>query len=125
MLFVLGMIYTSYQILIDVNLKVSDQIGHTGTYVVYQAFIPFLITVLAPFWYLRARASCARMAGTLSLVGLAVLTNLLVVGISYAGQLPVVTWISFIPYTASILLTLVLAYLLYENHGGISSSAAT
>ncbi|MGD8491229.1 MAG: hypothetical protein PVI68_19635, partial [Anaerolineae bacterium] len=36
MLFVIGMIYTSYQILIDVNLKVSDQIGDTGYYVVYQ-----------------------------------------------------------------------------------------
>jgi hypothetical protein len=64
------------------------------------------------------------MAGTLSLVGLAVLTNLLVVGISYAGQLPVVTWISFIPYTASILLTLVLAYLLYGTHGGTPNPTA-
>ncbi|MGD8596028.1 MAG: hypothetical protein PVJ26_03310 [Anaerolineae bacterium] len=124
MLFVIGMIYTSYQILIDVNLKVSDQIGHTGTYVVYQAFIPFLITVLAPLWYMRARAFCARIAGTLSLVGLAVFINLLVVGISYAGQLPVVIWISFIPYTASILLTLVLAYLLYGTHGGTPNPTA-
>jgi hypothetical protein len=55
---------------------------------------------------------------------LAVFINLLVVGISYAGQLPVVIWISFIPYTASILLTLVLAYLLYENHGGTPNPAA-
>jgi hypothetical protein len=53
----------------------------------------------------------------LTLVGFAVIIDLLVVGFSYAGELPLVIWISFIPYTVSVLLTFVLAYLLYRASG--------
>jgi hypothetical protein len=116
MLFVIGMIYVSFQLLIDVNSKVSNQIGNTEIYVAYKALIPFLMTVLAPLWYLRARTFNSRIVGVLFLVGLAVFLNLLVVGISYEGKLPMIIWISFIPYILSILLTLVLAYLLFQNH---------
>jgi hypothetical protein len=125
MLFVIGMIYVSFQILIDVNSKVSDQIGNTERYVVYKALIPFLITVLAPLWYLRARTFYIRIVGVLSLVGLAVFINLLVVSVSYEGKLPIIIWISFIPYIMSILLTLVLAYLLYQNHRRTLNPALT
>jgi hypothetical protein len=116
MLFVIGMIYVSFQLLIDVNSKVSNQIGNAEIYVAYKALIPFLMTVLAPLWYLRARTFNSRIVGVLFLVGLAVFLNLLVVGISYEGKLPMIIWISFIPYILSILLTLVLAYLLFQNH---------
>jgi hypothetical protein len=109
MLFVIGMIYVSFQILIDVNFKVSDQIESTAGFIVYKALIPFLFTVLAPLWYLRAQTRNTRTAGSLSLVGLAVFLNLLVVGFAYGRELPLIIWISFIPYTLSILLTLVLA----------------
>jgi hypothetical protein len=117
MLFVIGMIYVSFQILIDVNFKVSDHIGGTLGFVAYKTLIPFLFTVIAPLWFLRARTALNRVGGMLTLVGLAVIIDLLVVGLSYAGELPLIIWISFIPYTISVLLALVLAYLLYRESG--------
>lgn len=115
MLFVVGMVYVNFQILIDVNHKVSDQIGGTEKFVIYKALIPFLFTVLAPLWYLRAQTSYHRIVGMISLVGLAVFLNLLVVGFSYGEELPLIIWISFIPYTFSVLLTLGLANLLFHG----------
>jgi hypothetical protein len=115
MLFVIGMIYVGFQILIDVNYKVSDQIGGTLGFVAYNALIPLLFTVLAPLWFLRARSSRSRVRGVLALVGLAVILDLVVVGLSYSGDLPLIIWISFIPYTISVLLTLALSYLLYRE----------
>ena len=117
MLFIIGMIYVSFQILIDINYKVSDHIGDTLGFVTYKTLIPFLFTVMAPLWFLRARSDLSRVGGMLILVGLAVIIDLLVVGWSYAGELPLIIWISFIPYTISVLLTLVLAYLLYRERG--------
>jgi hypothetical protein len=109
MLFVVGMIYVSFEILIDVNFKVSDQLGGTVRYVIYEAIIPLLFTVLAPLWYLLAKHRYYRIVGFLSLIGFAIFFNLLVVGISYEGNLSLVIWISFIPYTVSVILTIVLA----------------
>ena len=117
MLFIIGMIYVSLQILININYKVNDHIGDTLGFVAYKTLIPFLFTVMAPLWFLRARSDLSRVGGMLILVGLAVIIDLLVVGWSYAGELPLIIWISFIPYTISVLLTLVLAYLLYRERG--------
>lgn len=117
MLFIIGMIFASFQILIDVNYKVSDQIGGSLGFSAYKALIPVLFTVIAPLWFLRARSALSRIGGMLTLVGFAVIIDLLVVGLSYAGELPLIIWVSFIPYTISILLALVLAYLLYRESG--------
>jgi hypothetical protein len=114
-LFTIGMIYVSFQILIDVNTKVSNHIGNTFTLVAYKVLIPLLFTICAPLWFLRARTSLCRLGGMLILIGFAVIIDLLVVGWSYAGELPLIIWISFIPYTLSVLLALVLAYLLYQE----------
>jgi len=51
----------------------------------------------------------------LLLVGIAVLINLLVIGISYEGELPIIIWISFIPYTISVLLALITAQLFFQK----------
>jgi len=115
MLFVIGMIYVSFQILIDVNYKVSSHIGGGLRLATYKALIPFLFTVVAPLWYLRAHSKLNRVGGMLALVGLAVIIDLLVVGFSYAGELPLIVWVSFVPYTVSVLLALVLAYLLSKE----------
>jgi len=117
-LFVLGMVYLGFHILLDVNAKVSDQTGGTFWFSVYQAMIPFLFTVIAPFLFLRARETVGRLFGLLSPVAFAVILDLLVVGWSYDGALPRIIWLTFIPYTASILLTLVLAYLLIGQGRG-------
>ncbi|OQY86434.1 MAG: hypothetical protein B6D40_01275 [Anaerolineae bacterium UTCFX3] len=114
-LFVIGMLYMGFQLLVDVNHKVSDQMGGALGFIVYQAMIPMLFTVVAPLWFVRARSLRTRMSGVLALVGLAVILDLVVVGLAYGGALPVIIWISFIPYTLSVLLTLVLTYLLYRK----------
>ena len=116
MLFVIGMIYVSFQILLDINYKVSDQIGDTLLFAAYKGLIPLLFTVIAPLWFLRARSSLGRVGGMLTLVGLAVIIDLIMIGWSYGGELDLIIWISFIPYTISVLLTLGLAYLLYQGN---------
>ena len=114
MLFAIGMIYMGIQLLIDVNQKVSAVMGDNPGFLTYKAMTPFLFSILAPLWFLRARSNLSRLMGLLLLSGLAVALNLSIVGVSY-GNLPLILWGSFIPYTASVLLTLVLAYLLYQG----------
>ncbi len=114
MLFAIGMIYMGIQLLIDVNQKVSAVMGDNPGFLTYKAMTPFLFTVLAPLWFLRARSNRSRLMGLLLFSGLAVAFNLSVVGVSYS-DLPLIIWGSFIPYTASVLLTLALAYLLYRG----------
>lgn len=116
MLFVIGMIYGSFQMLIDVNYKVSDHIGNGILYMLYKALIPFFFTVVTPIWFLLARTSSSRLRGMLTLVGLTVIADLIIVGLSYAGELDLIIWISFIPYTLSVLLTLALAYFLFQGN---------
>ena len=54
-------------------------------------------------------------AGVPYIVGLAVILDLVVVGLAYGDALPPIIWISFAPYTASVLIALALAILLYRN----------
>jgi hypothetical protein len=115
MLFVLGMIFTSFQILIDVNYKVSDQMGTTLGFAAYKTLVPLIFTVIAPLWYMRGQSPHSRSIGVLGLVGLAIILDLVVVGMSYGGDLPPIIWISFIPYTMSILFALILANLLHRD----------
>ncbi len=119
MLFIIGMIYGGFQILIDVNDRVSGQTKGTLGFIAYQVMIPLLFTVIAPLWFLRAPSSRSRIGGLLALVGLAVMLNLVIVGLSYRGDLPLMIWISFIPYTASVLLTLASAYLIYRENAPV------
>ena len=114
LLFAIGMIYMGIQLLIDVNQKVSAVLENGPGLLAYKAMTPFLFTVLAPLWFLRARSSRSRIIGLLVISGVALVFNLSVVGVSY-GDLPLIIWGSFIPYTASVLLTLFLAYSLYDN----------
>lgn len=114
LLFVIGAIYVGFQLLIDVNYKVSGQIGGTPGFSVYKALIPLLFTVVAPLWFLRAQSLHSRVGGMLAVAGLAVILDLVVVGWAY-GDLPLIIWISFIPYTLSVLLTLALAYLYFKE----------
>lgn len=115
LLFVIGMIYTSFQLLIDVNQKVSGQIGAGLGLALYRAFIPLLFTVVAPAWFVRASTARSRTLGLLAWVGASVLLDLIIVGLSYNGELPEIIWISFIPYTLSVLLTLLAALRLYSG----------
>ncbi len=114
LLFAIGMIYMGIQLLIDVNQKVSAVLENGPGLLAYKAMTPFLFTVLAPLWFLRARSSRSRIIGLLVISGAALVFNLSVVGVSY-GDLPLIIWGSFTPYTASVLLTLFLAYSLYDN----------
>ena len=124
-LFAVGMVYGGFQILIDVNRQVSDQIGGTAAFLAYAALIPLLFVVAAPLCFVRVRALRSRVGGLLAIVGLAVILDLVVVGLAYGDALPPIIWISFAPYTASVLLALALAILLYRNvpQTGAPSSA--
>jgi hypothetical protein len=115
MLFALGMIYGGFQLLIDVNDRVSGRIGDTPGFVAYKVLIPLLFTVIAPLWFLRARRPAGQLGGLLALVGLAMILDLVVVGWSYGGDLPPIIWISFAPYTIGVLLALTAAHLLYRS----------
>lgn len=114
MLFTIGMIYMGIQLLIDVNQKVSAVMGESPGFFTYRVMTPFIFTVAAPFWFLRSRSPHSRLSGLLILSGLAVVFDLTVVGVAY-GDLPLILWSSFIPFAASVLLTLTLAYLLYQG----------
>jgi hypothetical protein len=119
-LFTIGMIYMGFQLLIDLNQKVSSQVGGGPVFLMYKTMIPLLFTIFAPLWFLRARSARSRVRGVLALTGLAVLINLVVVGLSYGGDLPLIIWISFFPYTLSVLLTLLFSYQLYQGYKKIS-----
>jgi hypothetical protein len=115
MLFVLGMVFMGFHILIDVNHKVSDQMGSSFGFVAYKTLIPLIFTVIAPLWFIRGKPLKSRRIGMFGLVALAVVLDFLVVGMSYGDDLPLTVWISFIPYTMSILFALILANLLFRE----------
>lgn len=114
-LFVLGMVFIGFQVLIDVNEKVSYQMGDSLEFIAYKVLIPLIFTVFAPLWFMRGQTPQVRIAGVLGLVGLAVVLDLVIVGLSYRGELPFMIWMSFIPYTLSVVLTLILANVLYRE----------
>jgi hypothetical protein len=115
MTFAIGALYGGFEMLIDVNRQVSDWIGGTPAFDLYRALIPLLFAVIAPLWFLLARSSRRRIGGLMALVGSAVILDLVVVGLSYRGDLPPIVWISFFPYTVSVLLAVALAVLLYRG----------
>jgi hypothetical protein len=118
MLFLIGMVWVGFQVLIDVDNRVSEQIGGTLAFTAYGMTVPFLFTVVAPLWYLRVGSCGSRVRGFLVWIGVAVLFDLIVMGWSYRGELPLIIWISFVPYTGSVLLTLALGHLLYRRQSG-------
>lgn len=127
LLFVVGAVFLGFQLLIDINNRVGGVIGGTIWFTVYKVSIPLLFTVVAPLWFLRALSARSRLGGLLGWTGLAVVIDLVLVGLSYQ-DLPVILWISFIPYTLSVLLTLVLGYVLYGSYAdedGADSEADT
>ena len=115
MLFAIGMIYMGVQLLIDVNQKVSFVMPEGPAFTTYKVLTPLLFTVVAPLWFLRAGTSRKRLTGLLVISGISLIFNLTVVGVSYS-DLPLIIWGSFVPYTASVLLTLSLAYWLYREN---------
>ncbi len=113
-LFVFGGIYLGFQLLIDINNKVSAQIDENLAFGIYQMFLPVIFTIAAPLWFVRAPAPY-RLGGLLLLSGLAMIINLVIVGLAY-GNLPLIIWVSFIPYTISVLATLILANFWLPEH---------
>ena len=81
MLFAIGAIYMDVQLLIDMDHKVSGQIGGTLGFVAYKTPVPLLFTVLAPLWFLRAPSERSRVSGVLGLAGMAVLLDIAIIGL--------------------------------------------
>jgi hypothetical protein len=108
-LFMLGMFYGNFQLLIDVNNVVSGVLENTIWMNLYRLLIPFLLTLGAPLWLVRTASASRRRVGLLTIIGLALVINFGVVGWSYQGALPLGIWLSFIPYTLGVLLAFILA----------------
>jgi hypothetical protein len=106
-LYGIGSVFMGFQQLIDIYQKVSDQIGGTFWFFAYKLIIPLLFIVLATLWFFLVKKDRFRFTGLLIWVGFAVTTDIVIVGISYQ-ELPLIIWLSSIPYTLSVLLTLML-----------------
>jgi hypothetical protein len=107
-LFVLGMFYGNFQLLVDVNNIVSNQLDNTVWISIYRALIPLFITLGGALCFARASSASRRLGGLLTFISAGLIINFSVVGWSYQGTLPLIIWLSFIPYTFSVLLTFIL-----------------
>jgi hypothetical protein len=79
----------------------------------YLILTPVLATIVGPVLYLRAKRAGYGLQGLLITTGVAVGANVVISGI-VRGDFTIITWLSAIPYIASVILALWLSYLLYQ-----------
>jgi hypothetical protein len=105
-----------FQVLIDNAYKVSANIGSPELFGVYLLVVRLLFIVIGPWLFLRARGTCGQLSGLIGAVSASVVINIVISGI-VRGDFTLIIWLSAIPYTISIGLSLVLAYWLYGSAG--------
>jgi hypothetical protein len=115
-LFLIGATYLGFQTLSDNGGHVSAQVGSGLTLAFYLLLPPLFFTLLAPLCFTRARSSRIRLVGSLVLIGLALVFDILFSGL-VRGDFSTLIWLSAIPYTLSLLLSFGLAFYLYEKVG--------
>jgi hypothetical protein len=115
-LFAVGATFAWYQVLIDNAFKVSGNIGSSELFWVYLIVVRFLFIVIGPWLFLRAKGTHRQLFGLIGSVCASVAINIIVSGI-VRGDFTLVIWLSAIPYTISIGLSLLLAYCLYRSEG--------
>jgi len=113
-LFAVGATFAWYQVLIDNAYKVSDNIGSSELFWLYLIVVRFLFIVLGPWLFLRAKRPHRQLFGLIGSVCASVVINIVVSGL-VRGDFTWIIWLSAIPYTISIGLSLLLAYWLYRN----------
>jgi hypothetical protein len=113
-LFAVGATFAWYQVLIDNAYKVSDNIGSSGLFWLYLIVVRFLFIVIGPWLFLHAKGTHRQLFGLIGSVCASVVINIVVSGF-VRGDFTWIIWLSAIPYTISIGLSLLLAYWLYRN----------
>lgn len=113
-LFAVGATFAWYQVLIDNAYKVSDNIASSELFWLYLIVVRFLFIGIGPWLFLRARGQRSRLLGLIGAVCASVVINVVVSGL-VRGDFTLVIWLSAIPYSISIGLSLLLAYWLYRN----------
>lgn len=111
-LFAVGATFGWYQVLIDNAFQVSANIGSSELFWVYLIVVRFLFIVIGPWLFLRAKGTHKQLFGLIGSICASVAINIIVSGVVRKDFTPMI-WLSAIPYTISIGLSLALAYWLY------------
>jgi len=112
-LFAVGTTFMWFQIIVDNAGRVSENIHNLLLLAGYLMLTPVLATIVGPILYLRAKKAGYGLQGLLITTGIAVGVNVVISGI-VRGDFTIITWLSAIPYVASVVLVLWLSYLLYQ-----------
>jgi hypothetical protein len=115
-LFAVGATFAWYQVLIDNAYKVSSNIGSSELFWLYLIIVRFLFIVIGPWLFLRVKGTRRQLFGLIGAVCASVVINIVVSGL-VRGDFTLIIWLSAIPYTISIGLSLLLAYWLYRSTG--------
>jgi hypothetical protein len=113
-LFAVGATFAWYQVLIDNAFKVSANIGSPALFWVYLIVVRILFVVIGPCLFLRARGTRRSLFGLIGSICASVAINIAISGF-VRGDFTLIIWLSAIPYTISIGLSLLLAYWLYRS----------
>jgi hypothetical protein len=113
-LFAVGATFVWYQVLIDNAYKVSENVAGVGLFWLYLVASRLPFVVVGPWLFLRAQGSHRKLLGLTLPVCLSVVVNIVTSGI-VRGDFTTIIWLSSIPYTISIILSLVLAYWLCRS----------
>jgi hypothetical protein len=108
-LFAVGATFAWYQVLIDNAYKVSANIASLEAFWGYLILVRSLFIVVGPWLYLRARGMRRKLTGLIVTICVSVAINIVISGI-VRGDFTLIIWLSAIPYTVSIGLSLFLAY---------------
>jgi hypothetical protein len=122
-LFAVGAIFAWYQVLIDNAYKVSGNIGSSELFWVYLIVVRFLFIVIGPWLFLRAKGTRRQLFGLIGSICASVAINIMISGI-VRGDFTLIIWLTAIPYTISIGLSLALAYWLYWSAGNSKNNTS-
>jgi hypothetical protein len=113
-LFAVGATFAWYQVLIDNAYKVSGNIGSSELFWVYLVVVRFLFIVIGPLLFLHAKGTHRRLFALIGSICTSVAINIMISGI-VRGDFTLIIWLSAIPYTISMGLSLALADWLYRS----------
>jgi hypothetical protein len=122
-LFAVGATFAWYQVLIDNAYKVSGIIGSSELFWLYLIVVRFLFIVIGPWLFLRAKGTHRQLFGLIGSICASVAINIMISGI-VRGDFTLIIWLSAIPYTISIGLSLALAYWLYWSTGNSKNNTS-
>jgi hypothetical protein len=115
-LFAVGATFAWYEVLIDNAGRVDASIDSPVLFWMYQLIVQLLFVVVGPWLFLRAKEAQGQLRRLVIPVCASVVINIVVSGMVRGDFTPII-WLSAIPYTVSIALSMTLAYWLYWSAG--------